>query len=103
MLDNNNFLQCATAASSAYASMAAFTAAANMYNSFCPATNIQNDPVNYYGCSGNKHYFHNLNNNSFSILEIIRERLDPQVSVKLEQIDLWKSFYSLGTEMIITK
>lgn len=32
-----------------------------------------------------------------------RERLDPKIRVKLEDIDLWKRFYSLGNEMIITK
>ncbi|CAF2376576.1 unnamed protein product [Rotaria sp. Silwood2] len=86
MLDNNNFFQRAAVASSAYASMAAFTAAANMYNSFYPTTNTHNDPATYFGCT-----------------EIKRERLDPKISVKLEGIDLWKRFYSLGTEMIITK
>jgi hypothetical protein len=48
MLDDNNLFH--RAASSAYASMAAFTAAANMYNSFYPTTN--SDPVNYFGCPG---------------------------------------------------
>ncbi len=38
-----------------------------------------------------------------SILEIKRERLDPKITAKLEGIDLWKQFYSLGNEMIITK
>jgi hypothetical protein len=32
-----------------------------------------------------------------------RERLDSKVCVKLEDMDLWKRFYSLGNEMIITK
>lgn len=32
-----------------------------------------------------------------------RDRLDSKVSVKLEGIDLWKRFNSIGTEMIITK
>ena len=32
-----------------------------------------------------------------------RERLDPKICVKLESSDLWKSFSSIGTEMIITK
>jgi hypothetical protein len=32
-----------------------------------------------------------------------RERLDPKIRVKLEDIDLWKRFYTLGNEMIITK
>jgi hypothetical protein len=50
MLDDNNIFQ--RAASSAYASMAAFTAAANMYNSFYPI-NTNTDPVNYFGCTGN--------------------------------------------------
>jgi hypothetical protein len=53
MLDENNLFQ--RAASSAYASMAAFTAAANMYNSFYPTTpntNTHTDPVNYFGCTG---------------------------------------------------
>ena len=51
MLDDNNLFQ--RAASSAYASMAAFTAAANMYNSFYPTTtNTNADPVNYFGCPG---------------------------------------------------
>jgi len=40
---------------------------------------------------------------NFSILEMKRERLDPKISVKLEGINLWKSFSSIGTEMIITK
>ena len=53
MLDENNLFQ--RAASSAYASMAAFTAAANMYNSFYPNTaNTHSDPVNYFGCTGEK-------------------------------------------------
>ncbi len=53
MLDENNLFQ--RAASSAYASMAAFTAAANMYNSFYPTTtNIHADPVNYFNCTGKK-------------------------------------------------
>ncbi len=53
MLDENNLFQ--RAASSAYASMAAFTAAANMYNSFYPTTaNTNADPVNYFGCTGKK-------------------------------------------------
>ncbi|CAF2041694.1 unnamed protein product [Rotaria magnacalcarata] len=87
MLDNNNLFQRGTVASSAYASMAAFTAAANMYNSFYPTTaTTQNDPVNYFACT-----------------EMKREQLDPKVSVKLEGMDLWKSFHSFGTEMIITK
>ena len=52
MLHENNLFQ--RAASSAYASMAAFTAAANMYNSFYPTTASTNmDPVNYFGCTGN--------------------------------------------------
>lgn len=51
MLDDNHLFQ--RAASSAYASMAAFTAAANMYNSFYPpVTNTSADPVNYFACSG---------------------------------------------------
>lgn len=53
MLDDNNLFQ--RAASSAYASMAAFTAAANMYNSFYPSTSNTNgnmDPVNYINCQG---------------------------------------------------
>ena len=50
MLDENNLFQ--RAATSAYASMAAFTAAANMYNSFYPTTNSNTDPVNYFGCAG---------------------------------------------------
>jgi hypothetical protein len=40
---------------------------------------------------------------NFIILEMKRERLDPKISVKLEGIDLWKRFNSMGTEMIITK
>ncbi|CAF1661940.1 unnamed protein product [Adineta ricciae] len=87
MLDDNNLFQ--RAASSAYASMAAFTAAANMYNSFYPSTsntNVNMDPVNYINCQDMK-----------------RERLDPKVRVKLEDMDLWSRFYSLGNEMIITK
>jgi hypothetical protein len=32
-----------------------------------------------------------------------RERLDSKIDVKLEGIDLWKQFYSIGNEMIITK
>ena len=51
MLDDNNFLQ--RAASSAYASMAAFSAASQMYNSFYPSPNVGADPVNYFGCPGN--------------------------------------------------
>ncbi len=52
MIDDNNLFQHAAVTSSAYASMAAFTAAANMYNSFYP-TNTNTDPVNYFGCTGN--------------------------------------------------
>ncbi|CAF0876608.1 unnamed protein product [Adineta ricciae] len=85
MLDENNLFQQAAVASSAYASMAAFTAAANMYSSFYPTT-ANPDPNNYLGCN-----------------EMQRERLDPKVRVKLEGLDLWKQFHSLGTEMIITK
>lgn len=85
MLDENNLFQ--RAASSAYASMAAFTAAANMYSSFYPpTTNTNADPVNYFGCTDMK-----------------RERLDSKVRLKLEDMDLWQRFYSLGNEMIITK
>jgi hypothetical protein len=54
MLGDNNLFQHATVASSAYASMAAFTAAANVYNSFYPPINT--DPVNYLGCTGKKSY-----------------------------------------------
>ena len=51
-----------------------------------------------------KYYFDLVENNFlFLILDMKRERLDPKVCVKLEGIDLWKRFYSLGTEMIITK
>jgi hypothetical protein len=61
MLDENNLFQ--RAASSAYASMAAFTAAANMYNSFYPTTtNTNADPVNYFGCTGKKIEFIQLIN-----------------------------------------
>ena len=52
MLDDNHLFQRAAAASSAYASMAAFTAAANMYNSFYPNSSTTCDPVNYFACSG---------------------------------------------------
>ncbi|CAF3681055.1 unnamed protein product [Adineta steineri] len=86
MLGDNNIFQHAAVASSAYASMAAFTAAANMYNSFYPTTNPHIDPINYFGCTDTK-----------------REQLDSKVCVKLEGIDLWKRFYSIGNEMIITK
>jgi len=82
MLNDNNLYQHAAVTSSAYASMAAFTAA-HMYNSFYPTTE---HPVNYFGCT-----------------EMTRERLDPKISVKLEGLDLWKRFHSIGTEMIITK
>ena len=102
MLDDNNLFQHAAVASSAYASMAAFTAAANMYNSFYP----HSDPVNYFGCNGNKKCFLFVmirNINIFMYLEMKREQLDPKVCVKLEGLDLWKEFHSLGTEMIITK
>ncbi len=102
MLDENNLFQ--RAASSAYASMAAFTAAANMYNSFYPATttNTNADPVNYFGCTGNLILFMKINTFSF-FLDMKRERLDPKVRIQLEDADLWKRFYSLGNEMIITK
>jgi len=53
MLDDSNLFQHATVASSAYASMAAFTAAANMYNSFYPNPE---HPVNYFGCTGKKYF-----------------------------------------------
>ena len=101
MLDENNLFQ--RAASSAYASMAAFTAAANMYNSFYPNTaNTTADPVNYFGCTGKKiesfHWFADL-----MLIDMKRERLDSRVRIKLEDMDLWKRFYSLGNEMIITK
>jgi hypothetical protein len=55
MLGDNNLFQHSAVSSSAYASMAAFTAAANMYNSFYPPTNT--DPVNYFGCNGKISYF----------------------------------------------
>jgi hypothetical protein len=43
--------------------MAAFTAAANMYNSFYPTTtNTNADPVNYFGCTGKKIEFIQLIN-----------------------------------------
>lgn len=58
MLGDSNLFQHATMASSAYASMAAFTAAANMYNSFYPSTNTNSDhPVNYFGCNGMRFIF----------------------------------------------
>ncbi|UJR10609.1 hypothetical protein I4U23_014806 [Adineta vaga] len=85
MLDDNNLFQHAAVTSSAYASMAAFTAAANMYNSFYP-TNTNSDPINYFGCN-----------------EMKREPLNPKIRVKLEGVDLWQQFHSFGTEMIITK
>ena len=57
MLSDNNLFQHAAVSSSAYASMAAFTAAANMYNSFYPT--INSDPVHYFGCNGkNSHLDH---------------------------------------------
>jgi hypothetical protein len=57
MLDDNNLFQHAAVTSSAYASMAAFTAAANMYHSFYPPGNINADhPVNYFGCTGKNDY-----------------------------------------------
>ncbi len=52
MLDDNNLFQHAAVTSSAYASMAAFTAAANMYNSFYPSANSNAD--HYFGCTGKK-------------------------------------------------
>jgi hypothetical protein len=107
MLDDNNLFQHAAVTSSAYASMAAFTAAANMYNSFYPSANTNVDhPVNYFGCTGkSKNYLQQkkMIKMNFIILEMKRERLDPKISVKLEGIDLWKRFNSIGTEMIITK
>lgn len=84
MLDDNHLFQ--RAASSAYASMAAFTAAANMYNSFYPTAPTNIDPVNFYACP-----------------DVKRERLEPKVDLKLEDLDLWNRFSSLGNEMIITK
>lgn len=36
-------------------------------------------------------------------LDMKRERLDPRVRLKLEDMDLWQRFYALGNEMIITK
>jgi hypothetical protein len=103
MLEDDNIFQRAAVASSAYASMAAFTAAANMYNSFYPTTNTNTDPINYFGCTGkNNDDFYDLKK-TFPILEMKREQLDPKVCVKLEGIDLWKRFNSIGTEMIITK
>ena len=40
---------------------------------------------------------------SLAIVEMKRERLDPKIRVKLEDMDLWTRFSSLGNEMIITK
>lgn len=51
MLEESHVFQRA-ASSAAYASMAAFTAAANMYNSFYPTTYTTADPMNYMPCSG---------------------------------------------------
>lgn len=84
----------------AYASMAAFTAAANVYNSFYP--NINCDPINYFPSNG-KLLFFLLKNIFLFFLDMKRERLDPKISVKLEDEDLWKRFSSLDNEMIITK
>ena len=39
----------------------------------------------------------------FVSVESKREPLNQRVCVKLEDMDLWKRFYSLGNEMIITK
>lgn len=86
MLENNHLLQQAAVSSSTYASMAAFTAAANMYQSFYPTMNM--------------HAEHQFDSTGF---EVKRERLNSTVSVTLEGIDLWKRFHSIGTEMIITK
>lgn len=103
MLDDNRLFQQAAVASSAYASMAAFTAAANMYTSFYPAMNTNPDhPVNYFGSNGKK-IIRMSDGANVSILEMKRERLDPNISVTLEGLDLWKRFHSMGTEMIITK
>ena len=105
MLDENNLFQ--RAATSAYASMAAFTAAANMYNSFYPPTNSNTDPVNYFGCTGKIERRSSSGSRTMAraraIVEMKRERLDPKIRVKLEDMDLWTSFSSLGNEMIITK
>ncbi len=60
MIDDNNLFQHAAVTSSAYASMAAFTAAANMYNSFYPTTNTNPEhPVNYFGCNGKTYLYFN--------------------------------------------
>lgn len=102
MLDDNHLFQ--RAASSAYASMAAFTAAANMYNSFYPpVTNANADPVNYFTCSGKNRIVGSVIDSNVLHLDMKRDRLDPKVRLKLEDIDLWRRFYSLGNEMIITK
>ena len=53
MINENNLFPHAAVASSAYASMAAFAAAANMYNSFYPTANANCDQsVNYFGSNG---------------------------------------------------
>ena len=51
MLNDNHLFERA-ASSAAYASMAAFTAAANMYHSFYPTNYTSGDPMNYMTCSG---------------------------------------------------
>jgi hypothetical protein len=59
MIDDNNLFQHAAVTSSAYASMAAFTAAANMYNSFYPTNTNSEHPMNYFGCNGKKYLYFN--------------------------------------------
>lgn len=105
MINENNLFPHTAVTSSAYASMAAFTAAANMYNSFYPTANTSCDQaVNYFGSNGKIETKTNITQKTnLEHLEMNRERLDPKISVKLESVDLWKQFNSIGTEMIITK
>lgn len=102
MLDDNPLFPRPSAVPSTYASMAAFTAAANMYNSFYPSGSMPIDSASSFACSG-KSSAKFMKNHQWSALELKRERLDPKVTVKLEDADLWKRFCAIGNEMIITK
>ncbi|CAF0738131.1 unnamed protein product [Didymodactylos carnosus] len=65
--------------------MAALTVAAAAHNMYNPFT------------------FNSYNTDSYIAPDIKSERTDSKIQVKLEDMDLWKRFHSLGNEMIITK
>lgn len=78
--------------------------------SMMPMTTSLIDETQLYQCSNsadrngyNPFYSHADPVHSFTYNTMARQRLDEQVSVKLEDGDLWHRFHNLGTEMIITK